>query len=557
VVTFHANGGLKTASGSIYQKMGLNLQLENGDDFVQQVKNYVSGKTPFIRGTMRMLGQASGVLGADPKTKPVILMQLSWSAGDHIVAREQLKSLNDLRGKNGKKIRIACQQGGPHVGLLYDSLDSVLIKRDEVEIVWVPDLSGPNGPADKFRNDPTIDACCVITPDLLGLTGDFDAVGSGAEGTVKGAHMLNSTQQMSRSIADVYAVRSDWYKQNRDVAEKFIAGYLKATEDTVAMRKEFESSKRMSGNYRKLLTMAQNILGKEVIPTLEVDAHGLLLDCRFVGLPGQMSFFNDKGNLNGFEPKMNKALDLATNWGYASNRLGFAPPGLDYKRLASTAGIVYVEPTKGGSRIAETDIFSPEAELDDNTIVSFTINFEPRQDSFSAAQYGSEFQRAIQAASTFGNAVVVVRGHSDPTQTLRELIKAGMKKKLIKRSGSPGKYRYFLKGRPLDVNSMKLMSQLVKTGEFEGTEHKPRETMQAALNLSKKRADAVKKSLVAFAKQQNITLDESQLQPIGAGILEPVIPKPTNLDEAKENMRVEFRIVRVPAEAINESDFDF
>jgi outer membrane protein OmpA-like peptidoglycan-associated protein len=81
--------------------------------------------------------------------------------------------------------------------------------------------------------------------------------------------------------------------------------------------------------------------------------------------------------------------------------------------------------------------------------------------------------------------------------------------------------------------------------------------MQAALNLSKKRADAVKKSLVAFAKQQNITLDESQLQPIGAGILEPVIPKPTNLDEAKENMRVEFRIVRVPAEAINESDFDF
>ena len=49
----------------------------------------------------------------------------------------------------------------------------------------------------------------------------------------------------------------------------------------------------------------------------------------------------------------------------------------------------------------------------------------------------------------------------------------------------------------------------------------------------------------------------TQIQPVGAGILEPVIPKPRSMAEAKENMRVEFRIVRVPAEAIKESDFDF
>ena len=49
----------------------------------------------------------------------------------------------------------------------------------------------------------------------------------------------------------------------------------------------------------------------------------------------------------------------------------------------------------------------------------------------------------------------------------------------------------------------------------------------------------------------------ARLQPIGAGIPEPLIPKPKNMEEAQENMRVEFRIVRVPAEAIQESDFDF
>jgi outer membrane protein OmpA-like peptidoglycan-associated protein len=81
--------------------------------------------------------------------------------------------------------------------------------------------------------------------------------------------------------------------------------------------------------------------------------------------------------------------------------------------------------------------------------------------------------------------------------------------------------------------------------------------MQAALNLSHARAAAVKKSLVDFAEQQQVNLDVSQVQPVGAGIVEPVIPRPRSLNEAKENMRVEFRIVRVPAEALNETDFDF
>ena len=201
--TFHANGGLTTANGSTYKQLGLNIKLTNGDDFPAQVKNYMSGKTPFLRGTFRMLGQASEVIGKNPQTKPVVIMQLSWSAGDHIVSRDTIKTLNDLKGK-----KIACQTGGPHVGLLYDSLRAAGVERKDVEIVWVDDLSGPNGPAQKFRDVPSIDACCVITPDMLGLTGGVDSKGTGAEGTVRGAKVLNSTQSMSRSIADVYAVRA-------------------------------------------------------------------------------------------------------------------------------------------------------------------------------------------------------------------------------------------------------------------------------------------------------------------------------------------------------------
>ncbi|GAB5404191.1 MAG: hypothetical protein Aurels2KO_24220 [Aureliella sp.] len=553
VATFLANGDLTTKPGSIYAASGLNMRLAPGDDFVAQVKDYVSGKSPFLRGTFRMLGQASEVIGQDPKTKPVVILQLSWSAGDHIVGREGITSLNDLKGK-----KIACQQGGPHVGLLYDSLDAAQLTKDDVTIVWTKDLTGPDGAAELFRKDDTVDACCVITPDLIGLTGGFDTAGSGAEGTVSGAHVINSTQTMSRSIADVYAVRSDWYQANRDWVEEFVGGYLAASKQVVDMRNDFEKSQRMDAKYKSLLSMSQRIFGAEVLPTLEVDAHGLLLDCTFAGLQGQQSFFKDSGNLSGFTPKLKQALDMATSWGYASGRRGFEPNNFSYPKIAKIANLPYKALEKSDNRFGEVDegdIFGDS--LDANTIVSFTISFQPNQFEFSTDIYGSEFERALKAASTFGNARVVIRGHADPTKTLQDLVVTGGKKGLLKRTGQKGSFRYFFKGKPLDIENMNEVVELIKSGAFSGGDRDPSVRMQAALSLSKRRAENVKKALTDYARQIKANIDLSQITPLGAGISEPVITKPTSIEEAMENMRVEFRIVKVDAETIQPDDFDF
>lgn len=557
VATFNANGNLRTQGGSIYQQAGLDIELVPGDDFVGQVKNYMSGKSPMLRGTFRMIGQASEVVGADPRTKPVIVLQLSWSAGDHIVGREGLKSLNDLKGK-----KIACQQGGPHVGLLYDSLAAAQLTNKDVEIVWTKDLTGPDGAAELFRSNDSIDACCVITPDLLGLTGGFDTIGSGAEGTVKGAHVINSTQSMSRSIADVYAVRRDWYDANKDWVKKFVAGYMKATSEVVKMRNDFESSQRMGNEYKALLAKSQSIFGEDVLPTLEVDAHGLLLDCTFTGnTAGQIAFFQDKGNLSGFDNKLKESLDLAVSWGYASSRRGFDPNDFGYEEIAKLGGIAYKQPEKAArfETTAESAelFFGSNDELEEDTIVSFTINFEPNQNEFSADRYGAEFERALKGASTFGNARVVIRGHSDPTLTLRNLVKAGIAKGILRTSGTNANRKYFYKGRPLSVQDIPIVMKLVESGAFSGGESDPAVTMQAALNLSKSRAERVKEALASFASSKGANLDLSQITPVGAGISDPIVPKPTSLDEAKENMRVEFRIMRVDAETITSDDFDF
>ena len=112
VATFHANGGLTTKAGTIYHKQGLSLNLVPGDDFAQQVRDYMAGKSPLLRGTFRMMGMASEVIGSDPRTKGVTILQMTWSAGDHMVARAGVKTVADLGldgqvGAGAAKVQIA------------------------------------------------------------------------------------------------------------------------------------------------------------------------------------------------------------------------------------------------------------------------------------------------------------------------------------------------------------------------------------------------------------------------------------------------------------------
>src|SRR6185436_19378837 len=224
MATFYANGGLTTKAGSLFHKQGLNLRLVPGDDFAQQVRDYRAGKSPFLRGTFHMIGLASEVIGADPRTKGVVILQMTWSAGDHMVARSQLKTAADLKGKT-----VALQQGGPHMGMLDDILKTAKLTWDDIKVVWAKDLTG-NGdsPPELFRKRNEIDACFAITPDMAGLTGGLRNTGSGAAGTVKGARVVVSTAELSRSIADVYVCRKDFYDANKALITKFVATYLKA-----------------------------------------------------------------------------------------------------------------------------------------------------------------------------------------------------------------------------------------------------------------------------------------------------------------------------------------
>jgi len=559
VATFHANGGLETKPESIYGQAGLKLKLVPGDDFVQQVRDYMSGKSPYLRGTLRMCGMASEVLNSDPSTKPVTILQLTYSQGDHMVAREEIKTLNDLKGK-----RICLQQGGPHLGLVDDALAATGLTWDDVEIVWAKDLTASDdSPASKFRSDPSIAACCAISPDMIGLTGGLEQKGTGAEGTVKGAHVVVSTAQMNRSIVDVYQCRKDYFEANKAEVEKFVVGYLKATEELMSAKKAYNDGQGQSPIYLNALKLAQQIYGPEVLPTVEIDAHGLVLDANFVRIPGNEAFFNDPNNLVGFQAKQDSALALAVKLGYASQKMGFEAANWDYKKISELVGVKYVAPVYASGRIkAEVTDFGED--LEDDTIFTFEIKFEPEQIDFPVATYAADFQRFAKASATFGNAAIIIEGHADPTLALQHFFWAAKAKGLI--TGTSGSYRF--KGQPLDLSNTDAVVQAVQMENLAGQQRRnrsgqieeipdPKRTVAAALTLSKSRAEAVKSAIESYAQQNKLNIDLSQALAHGVGVADPVNPKPTNMTEAKENMRVVFRVVRVAAEALNEADFNF
>jgi ABC-type nitrate/sulfonate/bicarbonate transport system substrate-binding protein len=558
VATFIANGGDKlTKSDTLFNKQKIKVNLVNGDDFIGQVKNYLEGKTPYLRGTMSQIGQASEVLGKDPRTTPVVFLQLTWSAGDHMVARQNCRFLNDLKGK-----RIALQWGGPHVGMLDDVLRSAGLKWDDIKVVWTENVTGDKSPADVMRKNPDVDACFVISPDMLELTSG-GKIGDGSEKSVKGAKVLVSTVTLSHSIADVYAVRKDFYDKNRDAVAKITAAYLKGCEELVEMRRNHDETdkkdKDLDKKYKTVLEMTQTVLGKEAIPDLDA-AHGLIKDATFVGLAGNWSFFKEANNPIGFKDREKAAVDLAVNQGYATKRIDLASADLDYDRIKQQGGLT--RPVKPPSPEPDKGFDYSNIDQDKDTVFFFTVQFAEDGYQVDRQKYEAEFRKAIETAKLYGNAMMVIRGHVDPTKTLSQFRAAGIKNGTLRQVKDGGEVKYFLvkTGKPIDLAETKKVMELIDKGEDfidkEDPDKNPKLTIEAAQKLSELRAKEVRESIIELAKANGVRLVENQFKSEGVGIGEPVIGKPRNPDQAAKNRRVEFRIVRISPEKLSQKDFD-
>ncbi len=506
IVTSYANGNAKTTQqGSIFAQEGLNIQLFRQDNFGKQVEAYLRCETPFLRATLGMANLVADVTENDPRTKMIAVHQLSWSAGgDALVVKPGIEKPSDLRGKT-----IVVQKGGPHVDYLMTVIGDAGLSIDEIKIKWVEELTGVDGktPADAFRDDAGVHAAMVIIPDALTLTSN-GTVGTGSEGSVRGARVLLSTKTANRIIADLYFVRADFLKSHRDIVENFTHGWLLAEEKARAV---FRTE---SGEKKEMLMAAAELLLDARSDT--ETAAALWADAETVGWAANNKFFSDRGYPRRFTKLNSEIQSHLVTLGQVAGRHQIGWARWDYASLAEGLDRSEARDKPRFDEGAVSGIIArkqAQGALNQDTLFQFEINFRPNQNTFPIDIYRNEFLRAIQLSSTYAGAVLTIEGHADPLGYLRR-----------KKKGE---------------------SQVVLN-----------RIAQSARNLSLSRAQAVRDNMMDLAEQDGITLDKSQFTVFGSGFgnpktgtcgTDPCAPK-TEADWLS-NMRVVFRIVNMEAEA--------
>ena len=114
-----------------------------------------------------------------------------------------------------------------------------------------------------------------------------------------------------------------------------------------------------------------------------------------------------------------------------------------------------------------------------------------------------------------------------------------------------------MNGKAFSLEDTANLIRLIQQKKFDDGSNieSPYQVMRAALKLSEQRGQAVKQAIIVYARRKNARIDPDQIVPVGLGIKEPVIAKPTSPAEAAENRRVEFALIKVSAEAVAVSDF--
>ena len=494
-VVAYANGSsLQNGSGPL-QAAGLPLNLTVEDSFETQLRAYLACETPYLRGTLGMLAAAAPVTEFDPRSEQVVFFKHSFSAGDGIVAAEGISRIGDLAGK-----RIAIQANGPHVDFVGRILADGGVSFADVEIVWVADLTGDGDTPSAALADGRADAAAVILPDARFLTSG-GAVGTGAEGSVRGATILISTQEAASVIGDYIAVRADYFDANRDDISRMVNILFRAEEEM----RQFMAREGDPNRATMAALMAGEFLGG--LP----DEEGVFLwqDAITDGWSGNAAHFADPN-----EPRRFDVLLEEVNIALRGADILPSPANL------GTAGWDYTALTEGLSNLDDRQIaaFDPEAaaaavrklrrtgQLDANTKIDFQVFFEPDSTTFPTALYAEDFEEILRLAATYSGAIITVEGHSDPLHFLRR-----------EQAGADN----------AELRAIRTSTQ----------------------NLSLDRAIAVVEALSGFAGEIGIRMNRDQFTVDGVGITSPVHNPPKTEAEWRENMRVVFRVLTVQAEA--------
>jgi NitT/TauT family transport system substrate-binding protein len=405
-----ANGGLEPNDQSIFaKKYGFYVNLSIVDDPVKARDLFASGQSHVLWGTLDMIALFAPELVKDSRTVPVVAQQVDWSSGgDGIVARGEIRSINDFRMQGGKRKKVVLAQNSPSHYLMMSLLIDAGIDPGDLDFRWAADAPSA---AKIFVQDGSFDAFVGWSPDIYMVTEKL-----------KGTRLVVTTSTANHLVADVWAVRNDFYRDHPEIVSGLVKGIFEGMDQ---VRKDPKLAARA-------LAMAYKLPEEDCLKMIGADGGVAEGDAHLTNYRENAKFFLDPFNPANFDVVWNSASTIYKSLGTISSTVPAS------KVKAATILGAMSEAYKDVRDLSQPTFrpdammkMSAEAGAGQVLTKAVIVAFEPNKTTLNA-EYDNTIPVTLEEigklAGKFGNAYIIIEGNTDasrkgivPTDLVRQL----------------------------------------------------------------------------------------------------------------------------------------
>src|SRR5436190_4092275 len=393
-----ANAGLEPNDQSVfYKKHGFYVRLSIVDDPVKARDLFASGQSHILWGTLDMIALFAPELVKDTRTVPVVCQQIDFSGGgDGVVSRGEIRSINDLRMSGGKRKKVVLAQNSPSHYLIMSLLIDAGIDPADIDFKWSADAPAA---AKIFVQDNSFDAFVGWSPDIYVVTDK-----------VKGTRLVVTTGTANHLVADVWAVRNDFYRDHPEIVSGLTRGIFEGMD---LVRKDPKNAARA-------LAMAYKLPEEDCIKMVGSDGGIVEGDAHLTNYRENAKFFLDPFNPANFEVVWNSASTIYKSLGTISTTV----PSSKVKAQSVLAAMAdnYKDVRDLSQPTFKPDAFlkmSPEAGAGQVLTKAVMISFEPNKAVLNL-EYDNTIPGTLEEigklAGKFGNAYVIIEGNTDASR---------------------------------------------------------------------------------------------------------------------------------------------
>jgi NitT/TauT family transport system substrate-binding protein len=393
-----ANQGLEPNDQSVFaKKYNFYVRLSIVDDPVKARDLFASGQSHILWGTLDMIALFAPELVKDLRTVPVVCQQIDFSAGgDGVVSRGEIRSINDLRMTGGRHKKVILAQNSPSHYLIMSLLIDAGIDPGDVDFKWAADAPSA---AKIFVQDSSFDAFVGWSPDIYNITDKL-----------KGTRLVVTTGTANHLIADVWAVRNDFYRDHPDIVSGLVRGIFDGMDMT---RKDPKMA-------AAALAAAFKLPQEDCVKMIGSDGGVAEGDAHLTNYRENAKFFIDPFNPANFEVVWNSASTIYKSLGTISSTVAAS-------KVKSTSILSAMSEAYKDVRDLSQPTFKPDAltklsaEAGSGQVLTkaVMVSFEPNR-SVLNSNYDETIPGTLEEigklAGKFGNAYIIIEGNTDASR---------------------------------------------------------------------------------------------------------------------------------------------